>query len=117
MIGPDLTVSAIAAPVSAHPGQTISVKPTTLNSGGGSTGSGSLTKIYLRPVNGPDTFLGTRNVATLGPNASDSVAVLVTIPAGTPFGNYSILAVADDGNAIVETIESNNTKTKAITIN
>ncbi len=48
-IGPDLTVSAIAAPVSAHPGRpTISVKPTTLNSGGGSTGSGSLTKIYLR---------------------------------------------------------------------
>jgi len=56
-------------------------------------------------------------VATLGPNASDSVAVLVTIPAGTPFGNYSIVAVADDGNAIVETIETNNTKTKAITIN
>jgi len=56
-------------------------------------------------------------VPTLAPNGSNAAAVLVTIPAGTPLGNYSIVAVADDGNAIVETIETNNTKTKAITIN
>ena len=116
-IGPDLTVSTISAPVSAHPGQAISVKPTTLNSGGGSTVTGSLTKIYLRPSSGPDIFLGTRNVPTLAPNGSDSVNVSVTIPAGTPTGSYNLFVVADDGNAVVETIETNNTKLKAITIN
>src|SRR6185295_4866368 len=100
LIGPDLIVTGISAPVSAHPGQTISIKPTTLNQGGGSTGSGSLTKIYLRPTSGPDTFLGTRTVPPLAPNLSDSVAVSVTIPAGTPMGSYSILALADDGNAV-----------------
>ena len=117
LIGPDLVVSAIGAPTSAHPGQTISVKPTTLNSGGGSADGSSLTKIYLRPTSGPDVFLGTRAVPPLAPNASDAVAVSVTIPAGTALGTYSILAVADDGNAVAETNESNNTKTKAITIN
>ena len=117
LIGPDLIVTAISAPVSAHPGQTINIKPTTLNQGGGSTGSGSLTKIYLRPTSGSDTFLGTRNVPPLAPNLSDSVAVSVTIPAGTPMGSYSILALADDGNAVAETGEGNNTKAKAITIN
>ena len=116
-IGPDLTVSALTAPASALAGATISVKPTTLNSGGGSTGSGSSTKIYLRSSGGSDTFLGTQTVPTLAPNGSNAVAVLVTIPAGTPPGSYSIVAVADDGNAIVETIETNNTKTKTITIN
>ena len=57
-IGPDISVSTITSPVSAHPGQTISVKPATLNSGGGLTAlTGFLTNIYLRPSSGPDTFL------------------------------------------------------------
>ncbi len=116
-IGPDLIVLTIAAPLSAHPGQTINVTPTTKNQGGGSSGVSSTTKIYLRPPSGPDTFLGTRNVPTLAPNASDAVAVSVTIPAGTPTGSYNLFVVADDGNAVVETSETNNTKLKAITIN
>ena len=41
----------------------------------------------------------------------------MTIPLGTPTGSYNIFVVADDGNAVVETSETNNTKTKAITIN
>ena len=69
-IGPDLIVSAISAPVSAHPGQTINVKPTTMNQGGGSSGVSSTTKIYLRPSSGPDTFLGSRTVPALAPNAT-----------------------------------------------
>jgi subtilase family serine protease len=43
--------------------------------------------------------------------------VPVTIPVGTPTGSYNLFVVADDGNAVVETIETNNTKLKAITIN
>jgi subtilase family serine protease len=43
--------------------------------------------------------------------------VSVTIPLATPTGNYNLFVVADDGNAVVETIETNNTKLKAITIN
>jgi subtilase family serine protease len=116
-IGPDLFVYTIAAPLSAHPGQTINVTPTTRNQGGGSSVVSSTTKIYLRPPSGPDTFLGSRTVPALAPNASDAVAVSVTIPLATPTGNYSLFVVADDGNAVVETIETNNTKLKAITIN
>ena len=116
-IGPDLIVSAIATPLSAHPGQTINVTPTTKNQGGGSSGVGSTTSIYLRPPSGPDTFLGSRTVPALAPNTSSGGVVPVVIPVGTPTGSYNLFVVADDGNAEVETIETNNTKLKAITIN
>ncbi len=116
-IGPDLIVSAIAAPLSAHPGQTINVTPTTRNQGGGPSGVSSTTKIYLRPPSGPDVFLGSRTVPVLAPNTSSGGVVPVTIPLETPTGSYNLFVVADDGNAEVETIETNNTKLKAITIN
>jgi subtilase family serine protease len=116
-IGPDLIVLTIAAPLSAHPGQTINVTPTTRNQGGGRSGVSSTTKIYLRPPSGPDTFLGSRTVPALAPNTSSVGVVSVTIPVGTPTGSYNLFVVADDGNAVVETIEANNTKLKAITIN
>ena len=116
-IGPDLTVTAITAPATATHGATINVKPTTKDSGGGSAGASS-TKIYLRPPSGADVFLGTRSVPPLAPGATDAVNVSVTIPGGTaPGSGYFIVAVADDGNAVAETNEVNNTKTKAITIN
>ena len=116
-IGPDLIVLTIAAPVSAHPGQAINVTPTTRNQGGGSSGVSSTTKIYLRPASAPDIFLGSRTVPALAPNTSSGGLVQVTIPAGTPTGSYNLFVVADDGNAVVETNETNNTKLKAITIN
>ena len=116
-IGPDLIVLSISAPVSANPGQTINVTPTTKNQGGGSSGISSTTNIYLRPPSGPDTFLGTRTVLALAPGASSGGIVSVTIPVGTPTGSYNLFVVADDGNAVVETNETNNTKLKAITIN
>ena len=116
-IGPDLIVLSISAPLSAHPGQMINVTPTTQNQGGGSSGVSSTTKIYLRPPSGPDTFLGSRAVPALAPNGSSGGAVSVTIPAGTPTGSYNLFVVADDGNAVVETNETNNTKLRAITIN
>ena len=115
-IGPDLTVSQLQVPGAAHPGGTISVSPTTANSGGDTAGS-STTKIYLHPASGPDVFLGSRSVPSLGPGATDAGAVSVTIPASTPIGSYSILAVADDGNVVAEANEGNNTKTKSININ
>jgi subtilase family serine protease len=116
-IGPDLIVSAIAAPLAANAGQTINVTATARNQGGGSTGVGSTMNISLRPSSGPDEFLGSRPVPALAPNTSSAGVVSVTIPAGTPAGIYNLFVVADDGNAVVETIETNNTKLKAITVN
>src|SRR4029077_2538474 len=81
-IGPDLIVSAIVAPLTAHAGQAINVTPTTKNQGGGSSGVSSTTKIYLRPSSGPDIFLGSRPVPALAPNTSTGGVVSVTIPAG-----------------------------------
>ncbi len=119
VIGPDLTVSTLAAPGSAARGATISVTPTTKNAGAGSAGA-SVTKIYLSTdtvFNASDVFLGTRPVGALVPGATSAGAVSVTIPGSTTVGSYFIIAVADDGNAVPETNETNNTRTKPITIN
>ena len=118
-IGPDLIVSLITAPTSAARGSTISVSDTTKNNGGGDAGA-STTKLYLSTNttwDAGDTYLGSRAVPLLTAGASSSGSTSVTIPSGIATGKYYIIALADDGNAVAETNETNNKRTKAITIN
>jgi subtilase family serine protease len=44
------------------------------------------------------------------PNSSSTIKTTLTIPGGTPAGSYYIIAVADDGGAVLETNEANNTR-------
>ena len=48
------------------------------------------------------------------PNSSGTIKTTLTIPGGTPAGNYYIIAVADDGGAVLETNEANNTRSVLI---
>ncbi|MBI4685329.1 MAG: SBBP repeat-containing protein [Nitrospirae bacterium] len=117
-IGPDLIVSAITAPLTATAGQSISIKDTTKNSGGGDA-EASTTKLYLSTnttYNAGDTYLGERAAPSLAGGATSIVSTSVTIPSGIS-GAYYIIAVSDAGSVVVETSETNNTKYKAITIN
>lgn len=57
--------------------------------------------------------LKTRAVAALVPGATEVEPVAVTISAGTAPGSYFLIAVADDGTAVSETDEANNTRAKA----
>jgi subtilase family serine protease len=118
-IGPDLIVSTLTAPTSAVRGSTISVTDTTKNNGGGDAGT-STTKLYLSTNttwDAGDTYLGSRAVPLLTSGASSAGSTSVTIPSGITTGPYYIIALTDDGNVVVETNETNNKKTKAITIN
>ena len=64
-----------------------------------------------------DVPLGLHAVPILAPGAtSASGNVSVLIPAATVPGSYFVIAVADDGSAVAETIETNNTRSKAIAI-
>jgi subtilase family serine protease len=111
-IGPDLVVSALSAPSTAAAGTSISVADTTKNQGGGSSDA-SVTRLYLSSnyaLDAGDTALQSRAVPALGPGESSAGTTTATIPAGTPTGTYYLIARADDGEAVGESSDTNNTK-------
>src|SRR5439155_1455531 len=112
--------SSLSALTSTGASSTITVTDTTKNQGGGSTGVGSVTKFYLSSNSTLDTgdvLLGSRAVSTLASTATNSGSTSVTIPSGTAPGTWYLIAKADANSNIPETSESNNTKSRAITIN
>jgi large repetitive protein len=115
-VGPDLSVLAPMVPGSAGPGVTISVTDTTRNQGGGEAGA-STTSFYLSTnpyLDAGDVFLGSRSVPALAAGASSTGSTSVTIPAGTPAGQYYVIAVADGGQGVAESQEGNNTSFTAV---
>jgi len=117
-IGPDLAITAMTAPATAGPGTTILVNETTKNQGAGSAGASS-TRYYLSAnfsFEPGDTPLESRGVDALAPGASSTLSTFVTIPTTAASGTLYLLAVADDGNAVVEQTETNNTRSLAIRI-
>jgi subtilase family serine protease len=117
-VGPDLTVSALTASTSAIGGASISVTVTTKNQGG-DTAPVSLTRFYLSAnssFDAGDQLLGAWEVPSLGLGASEVSTILLPIPAGTAAGTYYIIAKADGDDAIQESQETNNLRTKSIAI-
>jgi subtilase family serine protease len=111
-IGPDLTVSAMTVPSTAVPGGSLTVSSTTKNAGGGSAAQ-SVTSFYLSPnpiLDAADVLLGSRQVGSLGPAATELASTLLTIPAATPGAFYYVFAKADGAAAVEETQENNNVK-------
>ena len=117
-VGPDLIVNTVTAPTSAVAGTTISVTDTTWNQGG-DTAPASVTAYYLSSngtLDSGDVLLGTRTVPSLGPGSSQSGSVSLVIPASTAAGTYIIFAKSDGNDSIAESLETNNTRTRSISI-
>jgi subtilase family serine protease len=111
VIGPDLFLSSLSAPATGGAGLPVDVTDTTKNQGTGSAAA-SRTAFYLSAnaaLGAGDGLLGSRPVGVLLPNSSSTIKTTLTIPGGTPAGSYYIIAVADDGGAVPETNEANNT--------
>ncbi len=111
-IGPDLVVGAITTPAAVGAGTPFAVTESTTNAGGGPSGA-SFTRLYLSAnylLDASDTPLQGHTVPALAEGASSSATTMVTIPAGTVAGYYYLFASADDGNAVAEHTETNNTK-------
>jgi subtilase family serine protease len=116
-IGPDLTVSALAPPDTAAVGATIAVSETTRNLG--SAADASVTRYHLSAdttLDPADVAIGARVVPALGLNAVSSEVVTLTIPAGIPAGSYYLIGQADADGVVTELVETNNLRTRAITI-
>jgi hypothetical protein len=111
-IGPDLSVSALSAPAVVGANVAFTVSDTTTNLGAGAAGP-SATHLYLSTdfqLDASDVRLQGRAVPSLTASASSSGATIVTIPSQTPAGSYYLLAKADDGGAVGEHNEANNTR-------
>jgi trimeric autotransporter adhesin len=117
-IGSDLAVQTITAPAKTAAGASISISDTTSNQGGGDAPA-SLTVFYLSTSStggSGDVLLdGNRAVPPLAAGTSSTGATTVTIPAGIA-GTFYLLAQADAGNAVIETNEVNNTRSRSISI-
>jgi subtilase family serine protease/V8-like Glu-specific endopeptidase len=115
---PDLQMSALDAPATAHPGDAVNVSNTVWNAGGASAGSFRV-GLYLSAdsvCTTADTFLAFRTVASLAANATSVASTPVTIPPSTPLGSRYMCAIADYLGAVVEKIETNNTRSDLMNI-
>jgi subtilase family serine protease len=111
-IGPDLQLASMAAASSVAAGSSISISDTTSNTGGG-TSAASMTRFYLSVnlnVDAGDTLLGARSVSTLAGGGASSGSTSLVVPPTMAAGSYWLIGVADGGETITETFETNNTK-------
>jgi subtilase family serine protease len=116
-IGPDLTVPLLTVPSSAAAGATIIVSETTRNLG--SAAGATATRYFLSTdttLDASDTLLGSRPVPPLGVNESSAASVGLTIPGPTSPGTYYVIAQSDGEAAVIELVETNNLKSRAISI-
>jgi subtilase family serine protease len=118
-VGPDLAVTNLVAPASAVAGAAISVTDTVANQGGGAAGA-STTRFYLSTdlvLGAADVQLdGGRLAGPLAPDATSTGQAAVTLPAGIAPGVYFLIAKADGDEAIVETLETNNTRFRSLQV-
>ncbi len=118
-IGADLIVSALTVPAKSAGGASITVSDTTLNQGAEESAA-STTRFYLseNAFFGVDDELlpGGRAIAELAPGASTSGATTLVLPAPLATGTYYVIARADDGGVVGETLENNNTLGRTIQI-
>ncbi len=119
LVGPDLTVSAMTAPASAGPGQTITVGATTKNSGTVAAPA-STTYFYLSANSSldtaVDTYLGSRAVPALAAGATNTGTISVTLPGSMATATWYIIAKADGPGAVPEASETNNTYYKSFLV-
>lgn len=115
---PDLVMSAVNAPTSALPGQTITVSNTVRNAGTLAAGSFRV-GFYLSAdttCTTADTFLTSRLVPGLAAGASSSANTSVTLPGSTTAGTRQLCAIADDLNGVGEPREGNNAAFASLTV-
>jgi subtilase family serine protease len=118
---PDLITSAISTTATlVNTGSSVSVSNSIKNQGGSSAGS-SVVAFHLstNPVYGAGddvVITTTRTITSVAVGATSTAATSVIIPASTPLGAYYLCAMADGGNTVSESNESNNTLCSSSTI-
>ena len=110
---PDLVQQTVSSPGGPfRRGTAFTVSDTVLNDSRVGTPSPATTRYYLSTDNVRNTgdilLTGARTVPILGPSASSSASIAVTIPSTTLPGTYVLLACADDTKVVAESNDTNN---------
>jgi hypothetical protein len=106
----DLVVANVNAPSSSNAGDSFDVH-FDLKNAGTQPAINSVQAVFLSNDNqwdGSDEQVGISSPITLGPNNILPQTISVSIPAGALTGDYFLLVVADVGNDVLESDESNN---------
>ncbi|HFD92448.1 MAG TPA: hypothetical protein ENJ22_04095 [Gammaproteobacteria bacterium] len=114
---PDLTVTAVSGDPSAVIGASTNVSNTIFVADAGVSNVG--VDFYLstdQNITDTDIFLGSRTIASLSANQSDSSVTAVTIPASVTQGVYYLGAIVDGAGNITESDETNNALAASSTI-
>lgn len=117
-IGPDLAASGLSAPSTASAGASLTLSETTRNQGAGPADA-SVTQYFLSAnisLDAGDAAIGSRSVPALAAGANHAGSAVVTLPAGTATGLWYLIAKADAGGEIAETVETNNTTYRSVQI-
>jgi subtilase family serine protease len=117
-VGADLMVTTLTVPFKVAAGSTITVSETTKNNGADAAAA-STTAFYLSAnfaLDASDTRLAqTRAVPALAAGASSNASTIVTLPMAAP-GTWFLIVAADDGDSVLEAIETNNTRFTTVTV-
>jgi subtilase family serine protease len=111
-------LSRLNAAAAVVPGGDLVISDTTKNNGS-VTAATSTTKFYLskdNKIDAGDVVLGSRAIAALAPKQASTGSTTVTIAPGTSLGNYFLIAVADADNAVAETNNKNNKKSRKLSV-
>ena len=119
---PDLIVTAVATPAGGTRGSGMFIS-TTVGNQGTLTATGFQIQFYLSQndatLGASDRSYGSCNVTSLAVNAAFTCQGTLTIPSDISPGTYSLIVKVDDEEAVVESIENNNTRasSSSFTIN
>jgi uncharacterized protein (UPF0179 family) len=112
---PDLILTGLSASTAVvAPGGTLSASSSVKNQGASAAGAFVIGFHFSGDggYGGPDdvAFPQARSLTSLGAGATSTGSVSLTVPANTPLGPYVLCAMADEGAALPETNEANNTR-------
>jgi large repetitive protein len=110
-LGPDLVVDDIICQAFASQGTTIPVTSLIHNQGCGNAPQSFTVGVYLSPdpqITTADTRLGGRTINSLGVGMVSTGTVSIALSATLASATYYVGVIADDGNRIYESSETNN---------
>lgn len=110
---PDLTITALTAPLSGQTGRPLSVSTTVRNRGPAPASVFRVT-YYMSPSDatpGAGQSVGFSDISGLPAGTNVSITASLPVPLNFDAGDYFFSAVVDSGNRIVELDETNNGRT------
>ncbi len=115
---PDLQVKALVAPPRMTRNATVAVTATVVNRGISGAGPSDLALYWSADavVGPPDAPAGTCQVGALAPQQVFACRLVVTVPAGLTPGVWHLGGAADAAGAVAEASETNNARSRRVTI-